>query len=62
MAVLTEGLVRVSADWHLRQIIHASEIPELRRNPRQSLDEALARLGHADAVPGGWPTPVDLAA
>ena len=62
MAVLTENVIRFSADWHLRQIIHASEIPELRRHPRRSLDTALARLGHIDAIPGCWDGDLDLAA
>ncbi|MBK5944878.1 hypothetical protein CCR83_00050 [Rhodobacter veldkampii DSM 11550] len=62
MVVLSEGVVRFTADWHLRQIIHASEIPELRRHPRRSLDAALARLGHTDAIPGNWIDDLDLAA
>ncbi len=62
MVALTEGVVRFSADWQLRQIIHASEIPELRRHPRRSLDAALARLGHTDAIPGNWIDDLDLAA
>lgn len=62
LVVLPEAAVRFTADWHSRHVIHLSEIPALRRNPRASLDEALARLGHADAIPGGWPTPLDLAA
>lgn len=62
MAVLTENVIRFTADWHLRQVIHASEITELRRNPRRSLDAALARLGHTDAIPGGWDGDLDLAA
>ena len=62
MAVLTENVIRFAANWHLRQVIHASEIAELRRNPRRSLDAALARLGHTDAIPGGWDGDLDLAA
>lgn len=62
LVVLPEAAVRFTADWQSRHVIHLSEIPALRRNPRASLDAALARLGHADAIPGGWPTPVDLAA
>ncbi|MBM2323652.1 MULTISPECIES: hypothetical protein [Marivita] len=62
MVALSEGVIRFTADWHLRQVIHASEIAELRRNPRQSLDAALARLGHTDAIPGGWDGDLGLAA
>lgn len=62
MVVLAENVVRFTADWQLRQVVHATEIPELRRNPRQSLDEALARLGHTDAIPGGWDADLALAA
>lgn len=62
MVVLTEGVVYFTADWQTRHVIEPGEIPALRRSPRASLDAALARLGHADAIPGGWPTPVDLAA
>lgn len=62
MVVLRENVVRFSADWHLRQVVHASEIPELRRHPRRSLDAALARLGHTDAIPGNWNDDLDLAA
>ncbi len=60
--ILSENVVRFSADWQLRQVIHVSEIAELRRNPRASLDAALARLGHTDAIPGGWDHDLDLAA
>lgn len=61
--ILSENVVRFTADWQLRQVIHISEIPELRRNPRASLDAALARLGHTDAIPGGgWDADLDLAA
>lgn len=62
MVVLSEGAVRFTADWQLRQVIYRSEIAELRRHPRASLDEALARLGHADAIPGGRPGTLDVAA
>ena len=62
MVVLSEGVVRFTADWQLRQVIHASEILALRRNPRMSLDAALARLGHKDAIPGGWNADLDFAA
>lgn len=60
--ILSENVVRFTADWQLRQVIHISEIAELRRNPRASLDAALARLGHTDAIPGGWDHDLDLAA
>jgi hypothetical protein len=59
--VLSENVVRFSADWHMRQVIYASEIAELRRNPRASLDAALARLGLAHAVPNGLDRDLDLA-
>jgi hypothetical protein len=62
MVVLAEGVVRFTADWQSRHVIHVSEIPALRRAPRASLDEALARLGHARAIPGGWDADLDLAA
>jgi hypothetical protein len=61
--ILSENVVRFTADWQLRQVIHISEIADLRRNPRLSLDAALARLGHTDAIPGGgWDHDLDLAA
>jgi hypothetical protein len=60
--ILSENVVRFTADWQLRQVIHVSEIAHLRRNPRASLDAALARLGHTDAIPGGWDQDLDLAA
>jgi hypothetical protein len=61
--ILSENVVRFTADWQLRQVIHVSEIAELRRNPRASLDAALVRLGHTDAIPGGgWDRDLDLAA
>ena len=64
MVALPEMAVRFTADWQTRHTIYASEIPELRRHPRESLDEALMRLGYANAIPGrvdqsGW---LDLAA
>ncbi len=62
MAILAEGVVRFTADWHSRHVVHVSEITHLRRNPRLSLDAALARLGHTDAIPGGWDHDLDLAA
>lgn len=61
MVVLTENVVRFSADWQLRQVIHRSEIAGLRRAPRLSLDAALAKLGHTDAIPGGRDDDLDLA-
>ena len=60
--ILSENVVRFTADWQHRQVIHASEIAQLRRDPRASLDAALARLGHTDAIPGGWDADLDLAA
>ena len=62
MVVLTESVVYFTADWQTRHVIEQGEIPALRRNPRASLDAALARLGHPDAIPGGWSSPLDLAA
>lgn len=62
MVVLTEGVVYFTADWQTRHVIEPGEIPALRRAPRASLDAALARLGHADAIPGGWQGDLDLAA
>jgi hypothetical protein len=62
MVALPEMVVRFTADWQTRHTIYASECPDLRRNPRQSLDAALARLGHTDAIPGGWDGDLDLAA
>jgi hypothetical protein len=61
MVVLSENVVRFTADWHRRQVIRGCEIAELRRNPRASLDAALARLGHVAAIPGGWGPDLDLA-
>lgn len=52
MVALPEMAVRFTADWQTRHTIFARELPELRRHPRGSLDEALARLGHAHAIPG----------
>jgi hypothetical protein len=62
MVILAEGVVRFTADWHSRHVVRVSEIAELRRTPRASLDAALARLGHIDAIPGGWGHNLDLAA
>lgn len=64
MVALPEMAVRFTADWQTRHTIYASEFPELRRNPRASLDAALMRLGHANAIPGAVDGPdwLDLAA
>ena len=62
MVILTEGVVYFSADWQNRHVIQSGEISGLRRNPRMSLDAALAKLGHTDAIPGGWDDDLDLAA
>lgn len=64
MVALPEMAVRFTADWQTRHTIYASEFPELRRNPRASLDAALMRLGHAHAIPGRADEPawLDLAA
>lgn len=62
MVILTEGVVYFSADWQNRHVIQSGEIPGIRRNPRMSLDAALARLGHTDAIPGGWDDELDLTA
>ncbi|MHA7888712.1 PDDEXK-like family protein [Roseicyclus sp.] len=52
MVALPEMVVRFTADWQTRHTIYANECPALRRHPRASLDEALMRLGFADAIPG----------
>lgn len=52
MVVLTENIVAFTADWQTRHVIEPGEIPELRRHPRATLDAALMRLGHANAIPG----------
>lgn len=62
MVALPEMVVRFTADWQTRHVIHAREIPSLRRNPRASLDQALMRLGHAKAIPGNWGPDLNLAA
>ncbi|MEO3480504.1 hypothetical protein AAFO90_22940 [Phaeobacter sp. CAU 1743] len=64
MVALPEMAVRFTADWQTRHTIYASEFSELRRNPRASLDAALMRLGHANAIPGAVDGPdwLDLAA
>ncbi|WP_139834118.1 hypothetical protein [Marivita cryptomonadis] len=64
MVALPDMAVRFTADWQTRHTIYASEIPELRRHPRASLDVALMRLGHAHAIPGraDGPDCLDLAA
>lgn len=64
MVALPEMAVRFTADWQTRHTIYASECPDLRRNPRATLDAALMRLGYTHAIPGrldgpGW---LDLAA
>ncbi|MFY0624145.1 MAG: hypothetical protein JXQ89_20870 [Pelagimonas sp.] len=64
MVALPDMAVHFTADWRTRHTIYASEFPELRRNPRATLDEALMRLGHAHAIPGRIDGPdwLDLAA
>ncbi len=64
MVALPEMAVRFTADWQTRHTIYASECPELRRNPRATLDAALMRLGYTHAIPGRLDGPawLDLAA
>ena len=52
MVILTENVVAFTADWQTRHVIQPGEIPALRRHPRATLDAALMRLGHAQAIPG----------
>jgi len=55
LVVLPESVIKFTADWRASHVVATAEIPGLRQRPRQSLDDALHRLGLSEAVPDTGP-------